>query len=160
MLQDKDQRVIPAVLTALAATGSASAPAALTNRLTSEDAVVRMAAANGLARLKATGSAPAVAAAFATSQNDGTYVARAALLNALTTLDPAAAQPVLTAALNDKDWAMRVRAAALLKGLDRRVDRRAGDAGAGAARAGAREPRRAADARVHADGLHRHRSRA
>jgi cyclophilin family peptidyl-prolyl cis-trans isomerase len=117
MLQDKDQRVIPAVLTALATTGSASAPAALTNRLTSEDAVVRMAAANGLARLKATGSAPAVAAAFATSQNDGTYVARAALLNALTTLDPAAAQPVLTAALSDKDWAMRVRAAALLNGV-------------------------------------------
>jgi cyclophilin family peptidyl-prolyl cis-trans isomerase/HEAT repeat protein len=118
MLQDKDQRVIPAVLTALAATGSASAPAALTNRLTSEDAVVRMAAANGLARLKATGSAQAVAAAYATSQNDATYVARAALLNALTTLDPAQAPPVLTAALNDKDWAIRVRAAALLKGLD------------------------------------------
>jgi cyclophilin family peptidyl-prolyl cis-trans isomerase/HEAT repeat protein len=118
MLQDKDQRVIPAVLTALAATGSPSAPAALTNRLTSEDAVVRMAAANGLAKLKATGSAPAVAAALATSQADGTYVARAALLNALTTLDPAAARPALTAALGDHDWAVRVRAAALLKGLD------------------------------------------
>ena len=34
MLQDKDQRVIPAVLTALAATGPASAPAALADRLT------------------------------------------------------------------------------------------------------------------------------
>jgi cyclophilin family peptidyl-prolyl cis-trans isomerase len=117
MLQDKDQRVIPAVLTALAATGSAAAAPALTNRLTSEDAVVRMAAANGLAKLKAKDSVPAVVAALAASQADGTYVARAALLNALTVLDPTQARAVLTTALEDKDWAIRLRAAELLRGL-------------------------------------------
>jgi cyclophilin family peptidyl-prolyl cis-trans isomerase/HEAT repeat protein len=118
MLQDRDQRVLPAVLTALAATASPSAPAALTNRLTNEDPVVRMAAANGLARLKAKDGVPAVVAALAASQADGTYVARAALLNALTTLDPAQARPALNAALGDKDWAIRLRAAELLRGLD------------------------------------------
>jgi len=42
-------------------------------------------------------------------------VARAALLTALAQLDPAGTRPLLEAALLDKDWAMRVRAADLLK---------------------------------------------
>jgi cyclophilin family peptidyl-prolyl cis-trans isomerase len=77
-----------------------------------------MAAANGLARLKATDHAPAIAAALATAGPDGTYVARAALLSTLTSLDPESARPALTAALADKDWAIRQRAAELLRTLD------------------------------------------
>ena len=43
-----------------------------------------------------------------------TYVARAAVLGALAKLDPAAARPLLQEALMDRDWAVRVRARALL----------------------------------------------
>ena len=77
-----------------------------------------MAAARGLARLKAKDQVPALVAALERSAGDGTYVARAALLAAIAGLDPAAAAPVLTRALEDQDWAIRVRAAELLRELD------------------------------------------
>jgi cyclophilin family peptidyl-prolyl cis-trans isomerase/HEAT repeat protein len=118
MLSDTDQRVVPAVLTALAATGAPSAKAALVARLTSEDPVVRLAAANGLVRMKATDQVPALVSAFEASAGDATYVGRAALLNAVATLDRPAAAPLLTRTLEDRDWAMRVRAAALLRAAD------------------------------------------
>jgi len=124
MLRDEDQRVIPSVLAALAASGAASARAALAARLTAEDPVVRMAAANGLVRLKATDQVGALAAALDTAGRDGTYVARGAILAALASLDPASARPALAAALADKDWAIRVRAAELLKQLDPQADAR------------------------------------
>ena len=41
--------------------------------------------------------------------------ARAAILTALNTLDSAAARPLLQAALKDRDWAVRVKAATLLR---------------------------------------------
>jgi cyclophilin family peptidyl-prolyl cis-trans isomerase/HEAT repeat protein len=118
MLRDEDQRVIPSVLSALAASGAASARGALAARLSADDPVVRMAAANGLARLKATDQVGALIAALGPAGGDGPYVARAAILAALASLDPAAARPALTTALEDKDWAVRLRASELLKGLD------------------------------------------
>jgi cyclophilin family peptidyl-prolyl cis-trans isomerase len=45
-------------------------------------------------------------------------VARGAILGALAKYGRAAAEPTLVAALADKDWAVRVRAASLLKSLD------------------------------------------
>jgi cyclophilin family peptidyl-prolyl cis-trans isomerase/HEAT repeat protein len=122
MLRDRDQRVIPAVLSALARVGAANAAAEMLARLKAEDPVVRAAAARGLATLKAASAAPALLAALATAQSDGLYVARAAALDALTTLDPGAARPALTAALQDRDWAVRVRAAELLRRLDPNAD--------------------------------------
>ncbi|MCC7178708.1 MAG: HEAT repeat domain-containing protein [Acidobacteria bacterium] len=124
MLRDQDQRVVPSVLTALAASGAASARGVLAARLTAEDPVVRMAAANGLARLKAADQAGALTSALETSGRDGTYVARAAILAALAALDPAAARPALTAALADRDWAVRLRAAQLLGQLDPQANAR------------------------------------
>jgi cyclophilin family peptidyl-prolyl cis-trans isomerase len=118
MLSDQDQRVVPAVLGAMAAIEAASATRVLADRLRSEDPVVRMAAANGLARLKATDQVPSLVAALDASASDGTYVARAAILAAIASLDRAAAAPLLTRALEDADWAVRVRAAELLRGLD------------------------------------------
>jgi cyclophilin family peptidyl-prolyl cis-trans isomerase len=56
--------------------------------------------------------------ALEASQGDSTYVARAALLAALGTLDPAAGAQALQSALADKEWAIRVRAAALLRAAD------------------------------------------
>lgn len=122
MRGDEDQRVMPSVLAALAASGAKSARAVLSARLAAEDPVVRMAAANGLARLKATDQVAALTAALDVAGRDGTYVARAAILSALATLDAAAARPALTAALADKDWAVRLRAAQLLARLDSQAD--------------------------------------
>lgn len=118
MLSDGDQRVIPAVLDALAKIGATNAVDVLTARLKAEDPVVRAAAARGLATLKAPNVAGALADAVKTAQADGLYIARAAALDALAALDPATAKPIVTAALGDKDWAVRLHAADVLKKLD------------------------------------------
>jgi cyclophilin family peptidyl-prolyl cis-trans isomerase/HEAT repeat protein len=122
MLEDPDQRVIPAVLGALARLKAPDAASVLQARLKADDPVVRAAAARGLAELKATDSSAALAQAYRDGQRDTTYIARAAALGALAELRTPDAVPLLTEALNDKDWAVRVRAAALLKPLDSSVD--------------------------------------
>jgi cyclophilin family peptidyl-prolyl cis-trans isomerase/HEAT repeat protein len=122
MLNDSDQRVIPAVLDALAKAGAPGAVDAMLARLKADDPVVRAAAARGLATLKAPNSAAALTEAFTTSQRDGLYVARTAALDALTALDPAAARSVLATALSDRDWAVRMRAAENLRKLDAAAD--------------------------------------
>ena len=78
MLQDRDNRVIPAVLNALVASKAAGMDKVLLERLKSDDFVVRAAAANGLAELKATGAVQALSDAYrASAGGDVTYVARA-----------------------------------------------------------------------------------
>lgn len=122
LLRDSDQRVIPSVLDALAKAGATAAIPEMLARLKADDQVVRAAAARALATLKASGSTAALTDALALSQRDGLYVARAAALDALTALDPAAARPLLVAALGDKDWAVRLRAAEHLRRLDPAAD--------------------------------------
>ena len=114
MLQDRDQRVVPAVLRALISAKAANAQTILIDHLKADDFVVRSTAANGLLELKATGAARALYDAYQATAGDSTYVARAAILTALNTLDPATARPMLQQALQDKDWALRVKAAMLL----------------------------------------------
>ena len=115
MLQDRDQRVLPAILQALIASKSPEAERILVDRLKADDFVVRATAASGLAEIKATGTARALYDAYMATTGDSTYVARAAILTALNTLDPASARPVLQQALQDRDWAVRVKAAMLLR---------------------------------------------
>ncbi|MEP6782689.1 MAG: HEAT repeat domain-containing protein [Acidobacteriota bacterium] len=122
MLKDSDQRVIPAVLDALAKVGAANANEEFMARLKSDDPVVRAAAARGLATVKAPNASAALIEAAKAAQSDGLYVARTAALDALTTVDPAAAKPLLAAALADRDWAVRMRAAENLKELDPAAD--------------------------------------
>jgi cyclophilin family peptidyl-prolyl cis-trans isomerase/HEAT repeat protein len=126
LLQDPDTRVIPAVLGAIAASRAPDAEAILVRHLRTDDFAVRAAAASGLASLKASSAAPALVEAYKAALPDRTFVARGAILAALNALDPAAAQPHLTEALRDRDWAVRVRAAALLR--ERGGDRAASDA--------------------------------
>src|SRR2546422_10265235 len=71
-----------------------------------------------MGQLTRANGAQALAEAYRFGQRDPTYVARAAAIAALTRYDADAAMPVLKEALTDKDWAVRVRAAALLKQLD------------------------------------------
>jgi cyclophilin family peptidyl-prolyl cis-trans isomerase/HEAT repeat protein len=116
LAEDDDQRVVPAALSSLAAVGAATAVSRLTGALTAEDPVVRQAAAAGLATLGARGAVPALTAAFESARGEGTYVARAAILAALVALDPPGAPALLRRTLaEDRDWAVRVRAATLLR---------------------------------------------
>ena len=118
LTRDDDAKVRAAALASLAAVKAPGAAERLGAALADADPVVRMAAARGLEVLKATASAPALLKAFAASAGDTTYVARAAILGALVALDRAAAAPLVTAALADRDWAMRIRAATLARTLD------------------------------------------
>ena len=122
LLGDTDQRVIPAVLDALTRIGADNAATEMLARLKVEDPVVRAAAARNLAALKAANAVPSLLEALKTAQGDGLYVARTATLDALTALDPAAAKPALAAALTDRDWAVRMRAAENLRRLDPAAD--------------------------------------
>ncbi len=118
MLGDNDQRTIPAVLAALVKLGAPTAATVLVERLKADDPAVRVAAANGIGELKPPNGAQALAEAYQFGQRDATYIARAAALAALAKYGATDATPVLRTALADKDWAVRVRAAALLKPLD------------------------------------------
>ena len=122
MLKDPDQRVVAPVLGALVRVKAPQVEAILVDHLKADDPVVRMAAANGIGDLRPAGGAAALADAYKRALPDGTYVARAAALAALAKYGAAAAVPTLKDALQDKDWAVRVRAAALLKPLDPSTD--------------------------------------
>jgi cyclophilin family peptidyl-prolyl cis-trans isomerase/HEAT repeat protein len=116
MLGDRDQRVVPAVVQALGATRAAQAESLIVERLKADDFVVREAAATALAAMKAADAVPALVEAYRSSvTSDSTYVARAAMLTALNQLSPPTARPLLQEALHDKDWAVRVKAADLLR---------------------------------------------
>ena len=118
LLNDSDQRVIPSALAALVKLKPPSAPAVLLEKLKADDFAVRAAAAAGIGDLRPPNGAAALAEAFRFGQRDSTYTARAAALAALEKYGAAAALPVLQSALTDKDWAVRVRAAGLIKQLD------------------------------------------
>ena len=115
MLDDEDHRVQAAVVTALATAGSPDAARIATERLTHRDFAVRAAAATALADLKAASAVPALLTAYRAAAADPEYGARAALLNAIAKLDAAGSASLLREALTDRDWAVRVRAATLLK---------------------------------------------
>ena len=115
MSGDRDQRVIPAVLAGLVTAKAPGVDRILIARLKADDFVVRSAAANGLAELKAAAAVPALIEAYRATTGDSTYSARAAMLVALNRIDPASARPLLEEAQKDRDWAVRVRAAALLR---------------------------------------------
>ncbi|HEY7291113.1 MAG TPA: HEAT repeat domain-containing protein [Vicinamibacterales bacterium] len=115
MLKDSDQRVLPAVLAAITKLKPPNAASIVLEHLKADDPVVRAAAANAAAELVPQNGAQALIDAYRFGERDATYVARAAALAALSKYSPATATPTLEAALADKDWAVRVRAAQLLK---------------------------------------------
>jgi cyclophilin family peptidyl-prolyl cis-trans isomerase/HEAT repeat protein len=118
MLEDPDQRVLPAVLDSLVALRADGVEDIVLSHLTAEDPIVRRAAAAGVAILKPPSGATALRDAFRRASQDSTYVASAAALAALTAYGGDVARPVLEEALGDKDWAVRVRAAELLSAID------------------------------------------
>ena len=121
LLADADVRVVTAAMAALAGSKAPGAEAALVAKLGTEDFAIRANAARLLGEIKAVGATQAVVQAYRRAATDETYVARAAALAALRALDGGAAKPLLTEALADRDWAMRVRASQLLAELGERV---------------------------------------
>src|SRR5262249_51942531 len=115
MLKDQDQRVIPAVLNALGAVKAPGADRVLIDRLKNGDVVVRGAAASALGDLKASSAVQPLIDAVHSAASDREYGARGGGLAARGRIDPAAARPLLVEALKDRDWAVRIRAAELLK---------------------------------------------
>jgi HEAT repeat protein/cyclophilin family peptidyl-prolyl cis-trans isomerase len=118
MLADADQRVIPPVLESLAKLAPPDAGVVMIAYLKADDPMVRAAAADALGELKPADAAQALADAYALGQRDPEYAARVSAISALAKFGTAAATPVLTTALADREWAVRLRAAALLKAID------------------------------------------
>jgi cyclophilin family peptidyl-prolyl cis-trans isomerase/HEAT repeat protein len=118
MLKDEDVRVLPGVLAALAKLKAPGTERVLLQSLSHPDVVVRGAAAAGLGELKPPGGDRALVDAFHAASRDEAYGARTAALGALVKYGAGVAGPVLREALADRDWAVRVRAAALLAPLD------------------------------------------
>lgn len=115
---DDDAKVRAAALTALVTLEVPGVDARLLAALGQADPGLRLAAARGLARVKPATATAALVRAYEASAADTTYVARAAMLAALAAIDPGAAAPLLRGALADRDWAIRVRAAELLREVD------------------------------------------
>ena len=122
MLADTDARVVPAVLTAMAKLKAADIGAVLVDHLAKEDVGIRAAAAAALGEIKPEGGVDALIAAYKRGEADLVADTRAAAIEALSKYGPAASLPTLKAALADKDWAVRVKAAELLKPLDPSID--------------------------------------
>jgi cyclophilin family peptidyl-prolyl cis-trans isomerase len=118
MLKEKDSRVLPAVIDALVKLRPPTITETLLAQLKASDVAVRIAAASGLGELKPPNVEQALADAYQAGLADSTYSARTAALAALSKYGAAAATPVLRMALADKDWAVRRRAAILLKEID------------------------------------------
>lgn len=115
MLRDKDARVLPSVLRALAQSKAPDLATVLEAHLTHDDAVVRMTASQIAGEQKLTALQPALRAAYERAKKDDTYLARASALAAIAQLSRADALPLLEEALHDPEWAVRVRAASLLR---------------------------------------------
>jgi cyclophilin family peptidyl-prolyl cis-trans isomerase/HEAT repeat protein len=118
MLQDEDKRVIPHVLGSLARLKADNAAAVVLQRLEDPDFALRAAAARMIGEMKPPGAANALREAYRTGLPDSTYVARAAALDALAQYGADEAAEFLKAALADKEWAVRLKAADLLARLD------------------------------------------
>jgi cyclophilin family peptidyl-prolyl cis-trans isomerase len=118
LLDDSDQRVVPSAIAAVVKRKAPNAADVLLAKLKADDFAVRAAAAAGIGELKPANGAAALADAYRFGERDATYSARAAALAALQQYGAAAAMPVLQTALADKDWAVRVRAAGIVKALD------------------------------------------
>ena len=111
MLADADQRVVPGVLAALVELDAPDAASILVDHLAGDDVVVRKTAARLLGEVGPPGAAEHLRAAYLAARDDPSYVARAAIVDALAGMGGPVAREALTEGLADRDWAVRVRAA-------------------------------------------------
>jgi cyclophilin family peptidyl-prolyl cis-trans isomerase len=122
MMMDEEPRVLPSVLSALVEVEAPEVGTMLLQHLDSEDIVVRKTAATLLGALGSTTAAEGLRRAFLTASDEPAYLARAAIVDALGEIGGSIAEEVLMAALEDPDWAVRVRAAQALDRIAPDVD--------------------------------------
>lgn len=115
---DEDRRVHGPALGAAVTAKLPEAEAWIKSALETGDDSERSAAASALGRLQPSWGADALRAAYGRWANDPDYGARASALAALAAYGDAAARETITAALADRDWAVRVRARELLARFD------------------------------------------
>jgi cyclophilin family peptidyl-prolyl cis-trans isomerase/HEAT repeat protein len=125
MLADDDKRVQQAVLRAMARVKVPDLPELLRARVSEPDFGVRTVVAELLGELKPAEGAEALRDMYKRALPDLAYDARAAAIAALAEYGSAEATETLKAALADREWAVRVRAAELLDKLEPGVDHRA-----------------------------------
>jgi HEAT repeat protein/cyclophilin family peptidyl-prolyl cis-trans isomerase len=128
MIDDRDYRVRPHALRALAKASPKTAGPILIERLLSEDPFERAAAAEGLLVLKPDGAVAPLQAAYAAWISDEEPDARIAILSALEAYGADAAESTAKQALDDPSWPVRKHAQDIL--------RRAGDLEAQASEVG------------------------
>ena len=124
MLADDDKRVQQAVLRAMARVKVPDLPELLRARVSEPDFGIRTVVAELLGQLKPTDGPEALRDAYKRALPDLAYDARAAAITALAEYGLAEATDTLQAALADREWAVRVRAADLLDTLEPGVDHR------------------------------------
>ena len=121
-LDDADRRTWPATMRALAVSKAPEARAAaehlLRSRLTSEDVMVRATAAELLAEAKPADAAAVLAQAWQVAKQDVDADARVAILEAMVALKAPEAKGLLTEALRDRDYGVRLKARTMLQTLD------------------------------------------
>ena len=122
MLEDEDRRVIPAVLRSLVTLRAPNAVDVLVAHLSDGDVVVRKTAATLLGELEVSRAVEALTTAYRDAASDPSYLARAAIVDALARIGGPPALETLRAAVQDPDWAVRVRAAQHLATRDPSID--------------------------------------
>lgn len=118
LLDDPDKRVVPHALDALTALKAPGLEALLLESVKAADIGIRSSAARNLGTLRPAGGAAVLRDAYRTGQADQGADARDAALAALVRYGLPEAGDTLKAAMADPDWALRLRAAALLHSLD------------------------------------------
>ena len=116
LLEDEDPRVVPAVLRSLAAVRASGLDAVLLNHLSGETAAVRETAARLLGDTGGPRAVEFLAGAYRDEANAASPAVRAAVVDALARIGGGPALETLREALDDPDWAARVRAAERLAG--------------------------------------------
>ena len=122
MLDDQDKRVVPSAIDGLARLKAPDMDAVLFAQLKTADIGIRAAAARAIGQLKPAGGPAALRDAWGAAQGDNSFDVREEVLTALTAYGAGEAVETLKAALADKDWALRLKAAAMLKTLDPSIE--------------------------------------
>ena len=122
MLDDQDQRVVPSAIDGLARLKAPDMDALLFAQLKSADIGIRGAAARAIGQLKPAGGPAALRDAYRAAQGDNGFDVREEILTALAAYGAGEAVETLKTALADKDWALRLKAAARLKTLDPSIE--------------------------------------
>ncbi len=115
LLNDSDIRVQAPALRAFAEVAGKDADGALIKALQAPDFVVRATAASLIGERRPEGGAAALAAAYSRGDSDSNHAARVAALEAAAKYPAAESRELLTGALGDREWAVRLAAARLLR---------------------------------------------